>query len=448
MNEFYQQEKLSNQQLNDRNDENNIYEDVSVPQTIQHCKLQSLNPEHFSNDHFSQPFIDQLSSTSNLSNETSSNHTDKNSNKDELSTIAGGSDKSLITAKARVKPIPASYIRRRPNLINRSLNTKLLAPHNKTNLSNTDTIIKKSTKLTPIFIAPKKTSPQPHSFSSLSFDDSLQIKAKPILERQTAVIDDSNSSLMATWTPAPPVSPARFYIQSSGSSLDEDSSDESDNESLLIRKKHFKIKKQQYNSSFPTYVNIPSAIFITDPNGHSHTFNPDKEIQENIDQNEQISENDSNSMDVNILSPNSTFEISSAPEIVFIPPTPPISLDKHTLDSIGEEEENDDNQTNVNIEKKDLHQIDKEPLDRRWSDGICDQKTEQTPSSKTNLTKMPSAASVTKQPENPPVKFSKTKYLLMKLHLTSSSKDDESNISTTKNRTVRRSTDKKRYQTQ
>ncbi|CAF4491427.1 unnamed protein product, partial [Rotaria magnacalcarata] len=60
--------------------------------------------------------------------------------------------------------------------------------------------------------------------------------------------------------------------------------------------------------------------------------------------------------------------------------------------------------------------------------------------------------STTKQTINPPVKLSLKKYLLMKLHLASSSKDDESNmlsptINPPKMRLVRRAADKKRYQT-
>jgi hypothetical protein len=67
---------------------------------------------------------------------------------------------------------------------------------------------------------------------------------------------------------------------------------------------------------------------------------------------------------------------------------------------------------------------------------------------------MASTTSVVKQSITPPVKISRTKSLLMKLHLTSSSKDDDSNIPTnppptsSRKRTIRRSSDKKRYQTQ
>lgn len=437
MNELDQEEKHSNPQLNNHNHENKIY---------QNGKFKSLDSQHTSNNYFPQQFVDQHKSTNNLSNETSSNHTDKNSNKDELSTNTDESDKSSMTMKKRVTPIPASYARRRPNLVNQSANTKLLLPHNKTKITN-----KKQS--TPVFIAPKKTSPQRHSFSSLSFDDSLQIKPKPILERQIASVDDNNSSSMTNWTPAPPV---RFHAHSSGSSLDEDSDDnEIDRESLLIRKKHPKIKKQQkFNFAIPIDSNTPSAIFITDPNGRSHTYDPDDDGAEDANiSNEQTLDNVFNSTDTNTLDPNSTIDISSIPEIILIPPSPSIMLDKHTLHSIGEEEENEEengngNQTNLNVHEKDENQIDKEPLGRRWSDGVVDQENEQLLPSQTPLIKMASAASVTKQTETPPPKISKTKYLLMKLHLASSSKDDESNNSQPKKRIVRRSTDKKRYQTQ
>jgi hypothetical protein len=461
MNEFYQQEKLSNQQLNDHNDENKLYKDAFVAQVMQHWNVQSLNSQHSSNEHFPQPSVDPLSSTSNLSNEISSTPTDKNGNKNELSKIVDESNKPLTTMKKRVTPIPASYIRRRPNLINQRSNPELLTPNNKTKLGHTRTTRKKPTKSAPIFIPPKKTSSHPRPFSSpkkistqsnpssaFIFDDSLQIKRKPILERQTAVGDNHNKSpSMTTWTPALSTSPGRFRAQTSGSSLDEDSSDESEDESLFIRKRNSKIKKQEFHSSFPTYGNIPSAIFITDPYGYSHTFDPDNDIPENIDHNEQISDNDLDSTDKNTLFPTTTFETSSSPEIVVIPSTPPIILDKHTLDSIGEEEENED-AVQTNTQKKDQSQIDKEPLSRRWSDGITDEEKKQISPSQASLTKMESVPSVTKQTENSPVKFSKTKYLLMKLHLISPSKDDESNLLTPKPRTVRRSKDKKRYQTQ
>ncbi|CAF4432772.1 unnamed protein product, partial [Rotaria magnacalcarata] len=82
-------------------------------------------------------------------------------------------------------------------------------------------------------------------------------------------------------------------------------------------------------------------------------------------------------------------------------------------------------------------------LGRRWSDGNTDNEKFQIPTaivkassstsiekipSATSIAKAPSATSTTKQTINPPVKLSLKKYLLMKLHLASSSKDDESNM--------------------
>jgi hypothetical protein len=221
----------------------------------------------------------------------------------------------------------------------------------------------------------------------------------------------------------------------------------------LIRKKVSKTKNQQFHSSSPVSANIPSAIFITDPYGLSHTFDPNNDVREKTNNNDQSSDDDSNPTNTNTLFPNSTFEMSSPPDLVIIPPTPPIILDKHTLQSIGEEgeeeqEENENNQNNLNIQTKDQNQLDKEPLGRRWSEGPVDEEKQQIPSSPSPLMKMPSAASVKKPTETPPVKLSKTKYLLMKLHLISPSKDDESNITPPNKRTVRRSNDRKRYQTQ
>jgi hypothetical protein len=262
--------------------------------------------------------------------------------------------------------------------------------------------------------------------------------------------DDHHTSSMTTWSPSSSPT-ARFHIQSSGSSFDEDSSDESDNESLLIRNKHGKIQEPESSVHVQTHV----TIFVTDPYGHSSTLDPDNDIRNESKHNEHKAENDSDPTDTNILFPNRTFDASSPADIVIIPSTSPIILDKHTLHSIGEEEEDDENNNNktkgnennpVNVQNKYFNLIDKEPLSRRWSDNSADQQ--KSPSPQSSLMKIPSATSVIKQAENPPVKISKTKYLLMKLHLTSTSKDDESNIPAPKKRTVRRATDKKRYQTQ
>jgi hypothetical protein len=483
MNEFSkheQQEKLSNQSTtempasyssirnpspidkpltNNNHNTNRMYEVDYVVQAVQQWKLKTADYRDSSNNHNSPPVIDQPSSnintTSNLSNENLSNHTDKNNNKDDLLiNVDESSEKPISTMKKRVTPIPGSYTSRRSNRRAQSSNANLLTPHNKNKIGGK--AIKKSTKSAPIFIPPKKPS---HQSPSFSFDDSHQTKSKHFLERQTTLVDDQNSSAMTNSTLT---SRTRAYTQSSCSSLDENSSDESDHESLLIRKKNFKIKEkeQQFNSSFTCYFNIPSAILITDPYGHSHTFDPDNDIQEKQDNNEQIVDNN--------LNTSSPVDSSSPSEVEIV---------SHTLHSIGEEEEGESNhddgiifskeldriqastrphQTNSDVEKKDNDQIDKEPLGRRWSDGVVDQENEKISLPKQLLTKTASVASVIKSTVNPPVKMSRTKYILMKLHLTSSSKDDESNTpslpTTTTNpprkRTVHRSSDKKRYQTQ
>ena len=429
MNEFSQREdNHSDQKSIDQNGNHVVAHEV-----IQDWKSQRLD--------------DQSSSTSNLSNGITSNSTDENSKKNELSSSADEPEKSIELMKKRSKPIPASYQRRRPNIKYDSSNPKLLLPNKPANATaaTTTTSSKKTTKSTPIFIAPKKTSPQPHSFSSLSLDESLVIKPKPSLERQNALNDDSHTSPMTTWTPSPS-SNGRFCIQSSGSSYDENSSEDSDNESLFIRNKHR--KTPELESSI--HGQNPVTIFVTDPYGYSSTFDPDYVLRTETNHNEFNGKSNSDPIDANTLFPNSTFDSSSPIDIVIIPSTPPIIHDKHTLHSIGEEEEDEDdtNNNNKTDRNKGSNQIDKEPLSRRWSDNTTDRDKEKDPSLQSPLMKMSSAASVMKQTENPPAKMSKTKYLLMKLHLTSPNKDDETNIPTPKKRTVHRAADKKRYQTQ
>ena len=484
MNELYkngQQEKLSNQSttempifyssmrnhaltnkpLINRNDgRNGKYEDDYVVQAVQQWKLQTSDHRNSSNNHNSSS---NINTTSNLSNGNLSNHTDKNSNKDELLANVDESDNSITTMKKRTTPLPASHTHRRSNRKNESPNSNLLTPNKKNKLGGTT--INKSTKSAPIFIPPKKSSHQSPSFSTIASDDSHQTKSKHILERQTALIDNQISSTMINSTTT---SPTRSYTQLPSSSLEDSSGDDSDNESLLIRKKIPKIKDQQFNTSLPTPFYIPPAIFIIDPYGNSHTFDPDSNLQEQNDHNEQILSDDSNT-----LNPNNVLDISSLPEVEVTSPTTP---DKYTLHSIGEEEEEGEvkrdsgnifskelnriealtrsHQTNLDVENKDNDHINKELLSRRWSDSIADQE-EKNSVPKPLLVKTPSAASVMTPTGYSPVKLSKTKYILMKLHLTSSSKDDEANtfpLSTTTNppkrRTVHRSSDKKRYQTQ
>ncbi|UJR25688.1 hypothetical protein I4U23_007039 [Adineta vaga] len=448
-----------NQSLNNHNEhDNEICKNTRITQVAQQGHLQT------SNTYVASIFDDQTSSNNNTTCHVS-NSTDKPSNKDELQQSSyNESDKSSIAMKKRTTPIPASYSRRRANIKTDSSKVNLLTPNNKNRLGGTT--IKKPVKSAPIFIAPKKMSHhQQHTYSTLPFDELHHPKRKYTLERQTATSDDHpNFSSMA-----------HSYSHSSASSLDDEQfSDESDHESLLIRKKMSHIKDHQLNKSAPSCFNFLPTIFITDPHGYSHTFDVDHDLSERHDSHDQTIDTDFNS-----AISNNSMDLSSLSDILISPSS---ILEKHRLHSIGEEEEDEDNHVNVNILSKELERIeaskrshqlnsdvqnkdreetdDKEPLGRRWSDGIVDQDKQQASLSKTSLMKMPSAASITtKHTDTPPVKLSKTKYILMKLRLTSSSKDDESDmspISTTittivtnppKKRTVHRSSDKKRYQT-
>lgn len=438
--------KLTNEQFNGHDDRNNNHmeKNIHVIPVIEAGKSQSTD--------------DQSSSTSNLFNDISSNHTDKNGNKEELPTTFDQPINSHLTMKKRVTPVPSSYARRRPYLKTDSSDPKLILSNGK----NTTIPMKKPGKSTPIFIPPKKTSPQPHSFSLLTFDESSHHKSKPLLERQTAIGDGDQTTSMTNWTPAP--RSTRFYIQSSSSSVEDNSSDESDHESLLIREKTPRIQQVQVH----VHVQSPLTILITDPDGNSSTFDLNNDIRSTSDPNEQNTDEHSDSSDGNTLSPNSTFDISSPPDSSLIPGTQPVVLEKHTLHSIGEEEEeeeeeeqdeddeeaaaeadNDDDQDESNNPNIDTNRIQPGQSNRRWSDGNTEQAPVPSNSSSTaSLTKISTVEPVTKSNENAPVKLSKTKYLLMKLHLSSSSKDDESVVSESKKRTVRRAFDKKRYQTQ
>ena len=426
--------KFSNEQFKGHDDHNNHLEkNIHVIPVIEPGTSPSTD--------------DQSSSTSNLFNDISVNDTDKNGNKEEFSTTFDQSRNSHSTMKKRVTPVPTSYTRRRPYLKTDSSDPKLILSNGK----NSTTSMKKSGKSTPIFIAPKKTSPQPHSFSLLAFDESPNNKSKPILERQTAISDGDQTTSMTTWVPAPPST--RFYIQSSSSSVEDNSSDESDNESLLIREKNPRTKQT------PVQVPVQSSltILITDPDGNSSTVDLTNDMRSTSDPNEQNTDEHSDSSDGNTLSPNSTFDISSPPDPSLIPGTQPVVLEKHALHSIGEEEEeeeeeeeadNDDDQEDSSTQNIDTNKIQPGQFNRRWSDGNTEQAPPSNSSSTASLTKVSSAEPVAKPNENAPVKLSKTKYLLMKLHLSSSSKDDESVLSASTKRTVRRAFDKKRYQTQ
>jgi hypothetical protein len=243
---------------------------------------------------------------------------------------------------------------------------------------------------------------------------------------------------------------------------DETSSEDGIHESLLIRNKNCQKKPVKTQVKYPLPLNIilPTALYITDPNGHSHLYDLNNDLPEELMSSQRIIENDN-------IPLNTKSEMS-----------PSSDSDKYALHSIGEEDEesiekNTNNgsilskeldrieaftrsrQTNTNIQNNNVdrkqNENDRNPLGRRWSVGVVSDDDE--PSSP-SMIKTSSVTSVMKQSTNPPPKISKTKYLLMKLHLTSSNKVDDSNVSTTNllppppKRTVRRSSNKKRYQTQ
>jgi hypothetical protein len=459
-------------------DSDSISNEAFIIQIFQHWKIKTLEHQHATNNsgpttssnHFSQALT--KTKTSNL--ETISHETSSNNNKDEVSNT-NESAIPITTMKKRVTPLPASFIRRKDNISKKSIalptdstNPNLLTPYTK-NSSRTITTAtsgKKSNKPAPIFIAPKKTQPAPlpRSFSLFSFDESTQNKRKITFEKQNSVSDDQiPTPISPTWAPAPPITPIRFFIQTPGSSLDDDdesSSDDNSHESLLIRNKRSAKKPSERKEKYPLSLNltVPVAIFITDPNGHSRSY----DFTEELVHTGRIIDND-------IIPSNINREIS--------PSVLPMSSDQYTLHSIGEEDEGSIEKDNNNgiILSKELKRIDassptrrtqsnvgenqkkseydKQLLGRRWSDGIVSDDEEHTQPS---LVKTTSTTSIIKQPIMPPAKISRTKYLLMKLRLTSN-KDDDSNTSATnlppppappRKRTIRRSSDKKRYQTQ
>ncbi|CAF3690036.1 unnamed protein product [Rotaria sordida] len=476
--------------LTDQNNENNMCEEALVVRVTQQWKLKTSDQQQSTNNQYSQPFIDPHSFTqsknintiSNLSNENLSSYTDKNSNKDGLSTIIDESEKSTIKIKKRNTPIHNSHRRRRPNLnntsrLNESSNSQLYTNSNKTKFIETKKPIKKNEKSLPIFIPPKTSSTQSHIFSStFLFDNSLQTKKKSVNKQQNT-FTNNNSSSPTSWTSTSSTSPIYYHMQSLSNLRDEDSADDN----LFIQKTKPKLKDQQTHSSFPTGFNSPLAIFITDPYGHSHRFNPETDILEKRNSREEIFDEDLIPTDTNTLCANSVFDISSSSEIITIPSVPLITLDRHSLHSISEEEEDEDEeesdhdssnvfskerdriealdrsyQINFNPTNKDhneiQHRTDKELLGRRWSDGNSNEEKERIPSTESSMKKTSSAISITKSSENLPVKLSLTKYILTKLHLISSSKDNDSNTSSSiinpqKKRTVRRSTDKKHSRT-
>ena len=474
---------LITKHLSDDDDHpNSIHNEELIIQIFQHWKIKTLEHQQALNNsrnnttsnHFSQALPNTVLPIETSSNETIPNETSLNNNKDDISNIIE-QDKPITTMQKRVSPIPKSYIRRKDALKrstsapNECPNPNLLSPNAKTRLTTTTTG-RKSPKQGPIFIAPKKTPPSlpPRPSSLCSFDESIQTKRKTNLEKQSSLNDEQPVS--PTWAPPPST---RFFNQASCSSVDDDqsSSDESDYESLLIRNKKSLKKTPKHNVKYslpiPPNIIIPTAVFIIEPNGNTHRLDFNDDSFEDLVNTQRIVEN---------IYPNTSRDHSPS-SIAVTSPTSPVNHDQYALHSIGEEEEDVSEKNNNNgiILSKELDRIqalsrsrassnvDKDyvdqnkdekfklPVGRRWSDGAVSDDEDHLRPSKSTIVKTPSATSVVKQSVPSPVKLSRTKLFLIKLHLAlSPNKDVDSNTSLppSKKRTVRRSSDKKRYQTQ
>ncbi|CAF3404873.1 unnamed protein product [Rotaria socialis] len=479
--------------LTDDDNNNEMHKTTSTTQAVPYRGSKTSDQQQATYNQVSRTLVDQLSLTEssnmniivNQSNQTLSSCTDKNSNKDELSTINDEPKNSITKLIKRNKPITKPNLRRQANIkdnsiLNEPSNAQISVNHYKTKSDKAKIPIKRTEKTIPIFIPPKKSSTSLYPFSASPLDDSLQNRQKSCFKQPNKFAENNNSLSNTNWTEALSTNLLRTRMQSLGSSYDENSTDESDDESLFIRHSKSKIIDQQVNSFMLLNINIPSAIFITDPYGHSYKFNPDTDTQEIYDCEEQSFDNDSKLTVISSLSSNNSYDTCSPSEIVSNTSIALPSLEKHRLHSIGEEEEDGDQnsskefnrnevsnrarETTSNKEKNkddsDATKVDtdKDLLGRRWSDGNTDDEKLQITTSivkascSTSIAKAPSATSITKQTVNSPVKLSLKKYLLMKLHLASSSKDDESNmpsqtINPPKRRLVRRAADKTRYQT-
>jgi hypothetical protein len=467
---------------------NSVPNEEFIIQIFQHWKIKTLEHQQALNNsgnnttsnHFSQTLPKTVLPIKTSSNATIPNETLLNNNKDDISNIIE-QEKPITTMQKRVSPVPKSYIRRKDALKkstsapNECSNPNLLSPNGKTKLTTTTTVStttgRKSPKQGPIFIAPKKTPPSlpPRPSSLCSFDESIQTKRKTTLEKQNSPNDEQ--SLSPTWAPPPST---RSYVQSSCSAFDDDdqsSSDEIDYGSLLIRNKKSLKKTPKHNIKYflpiPPNIIIPTAVFIIDPNGHTHRLDFNDDSFEDLVNTPRIVEN---------IYPDTSYDQSPS-SIAITPPTSPVNHDQYALHSIGEEEEDvlEKNNNNGVILSKELDRIQaisrprasttvqytdvdqnqdeefKLPLGRRWSEGAFSDDENHLQPSQSRIVKTPSATSVVKQSIAPPVKLSRTKLFLIKLHLAPSpNKDVDSNTSLppSKKRTVRRSSDKKRYQTQ
>ncbi|CAF1304997.1 unnamed protein product [Adineta steineri] len=495
----------------DDDDSDSIYNQAFIVQVFQHWKIKTLEHQqalhnaanNTTPNHFSQASIKILPPVETPKNEGINNEILSN----DVVNAVNESQKPIITMKKRETPLITAQTRRASHLKQSmsvppdTSNPNLLAPHTKNKFGTTTTTTtttattttispKKTNKPAPIFIAPRKTQPPslPRSYSCLSLDESSQNKRRGMFDKQSAYGDDQNSMTMSSFW-APP----RLLTPSPSSPIDDDetSGDENNHESLLIRNKKFFKKttktKEKHYLSIPSNLNIPTAICITDPHGHSRVFDINNDWHEEFSNNERIVENEFTS--TNTFDPNSLFDYSSpSSSIVVIPPSPPSSPDKYALHSIGEEEEeyafekeNNDGiilskelnrieaysrsrQPNSNVQKQkkpvdqkqNQNQNGKPLLERRWSDSFVNDDENHIGIQQSPLVKMASVASIAKPSATPPVKLSKTKYLLIKLHLASlPNKEEDLNYSppppptttaapsSSRKRTVRRSSDKK-----
>lgn len=463
---------------------NSIYKDALIIQIFQHWKIKTLEHQQAINNgknlamthHFSQalPAPKSIPSTQPANVERNPPETPSVKVKDDVF-VDMEPEESIPNARKRVMSVAVSHLRQKENWKRRSsspnecVNPHLLAPGARHRSRTAAPSTKQSNKPPPIFIAPKKTQPSaPPRLSTLSSDESIQTKRKFSTDKINTLSDDQTvPTIFSTWAPAPPTISPRFYVQSPRHSLDDDdetSSDDGSRESLLIRNKNpikSPIRTREKYQLAPNII-IPTAVIIIDPNGRPYLYDLDSQsLQQLVDP--------SPMTDENLSSTDTAYESGSS-----------ITSDNnHALHSIGEEEEDilERNSRNGIILSKELHRIeaftrsrqtksnvktidhtpasdtfDPTRLGRRWSDGIVsdDDQNSQVP-----LVKGTSTISVMKASSNHPPKISKTKYFLMKLHLTSSSKEEESNGSTAnlppapppRKRTVRRSSDKTRYQT-
>ena len=469
----------------DDDEPNSIYKDALIIQIFQHWKIKTLEHQQAINNaknltithHFSQALATTNSTpgiqTANV--ERNSPETSSNKIKDDVF-VDVEPDESVPTTRKRVSLLPASCSRRKESFNRRSsspnecVNPHLLAPGTRYRCHTTASPTKQSNKPPPIFIAPKKTQPSaPPRLSTFSSDESIQVKRKFSTDKINTLSSDQNTpTISSTWAPAPPTISPRFYLQSPRHSLDDDdddeiSSDDGSRESLLIRNKNpikSPIRTREKYQLAPNII-IPTAVIIIDPNGRPYLYDLDNQSLRQLVDSPPVTDEEMVPIDTK-------YENSS----------PTTSDNNHALHSIGEEEEESmernsrngvilskeldrieaftrSRQTSSNLKDNDntttIDNFDPTRLGRRWSDGIVsdDDQNSQVP-----LVKGISTTSVMKASANHPPKISKTKYLLMKLHLTSSSKEDEPNGSTTnlppappRKRTVRRSSDKTRYQT-